>query len=62
MKTCLQLQVMKECSCYVARLPFGSNITAYDSIDVDGLLPCEDQPVPKSKRGESMHITQSLCL
>ena len=62
MKTCLQLRVMKECSCYIARLPFGSNITAYDSVDIDGLLPCDDQSLSESKRGKLHEHNTNLTI
>jgi len=52
MKTCVQLQVMRECSCYTARLPSGGNITAYDVIEVDQLLPCDDESLSDSRRSE----------
>ena len=59
-KTCLQLHLMRECSCYTVRHPFDGNITAYDSIDTDGLLPCNDQSLPESKRSGLKTIAQTL--
>ncbi|KAI0240783.1 Acid-sensing ion channel 4-A [Lamellibrachia satsuma] len=59
-KTCFQRHLMRECSCYSARYPFGYNITAYASIDVDRLLPCDDDSQTHSDRDEHKECAEEI--
>ncbi|KAI0240785.1 hypothetical protein LSAT2_008410 [Lamellibrachia satsuma] len=59
-KTCFQRHLMRECSCYSARYPFASNIKAYASIDVDRLLPCDDDNQTQSDRDQHMKCAKEM--